>query len=80
MVAKRTSEMNLPHNDYASGYRVGWEAVNGDTGPAPMLMPLPPAIPVLGFSPFILGVRDGVAAALEVDDLEEARGSSRTSH
>jgi hypothetical protein len=62
---------NLPDDDFAAGFRVGWEAIHGDTGSGPVLTPKPPAVLVLGFTKFTMGVRMEVQAALGIDNIHD---------
>jgi hypothetical protein len=52
---------NVPHDDYQSGFQVGFQAVAG-TLP---LIPVAPVAPVtlINHTPFLMGVREGVKAA-----------------
>lgn len=63
---------NLPMDDFATGFRVGWESVNG-RGLAPMVAPLMPRVPTVGMTRFLEGVRTGVEMALGVEDLDSCR-------
>jgi hypothetical protein len=57
----KAAKGNVPHDDYFSGFEVGFQAVAG-TLP---LLPVTPARPVtlLNYTPFLMGVREGVRAA-----------------
>jgi hypothetical protein len=73
-----TSELDLPHDDYSAGFRVGWEAVHGNVHPQPKLVPMSPRLTQLGFSRFTMGVRSGIEAAMGIEDLDElAYGSAK---
>jgi len=52
---------DVPHDDYHSGFLVGFQAVAG-TLPN---VPVTPAQPVttVNYTPFLMGVREGVKAA-----------------
>jgi len=52
---------NVPHDDFQSGFIVGYQLVKGVQWPVP---PMPPAGPVhAGTTRFLNGVRAGMAAA-----------------
>ncbi|MDF1600211.1 hypothetical protein PZ895_10550 [Mesorhizobium sp. YIM 152430] len=66
-----TASLPLPHDDFAAGFRVGWEAVCGDGVPLPRVLPMAPRLTTMGYSLFTLGVRAGVEAATGVEDLDD---------
>jgi hypothetical protein len=53
---------DVPHDDYAAGFEVGFRAVKGDDARLPLL-PLAPRIATLGLTQFLVGVRDGLEQA-----------------
>lgn len=69
---QNTAYDSLPMEDFATGFRVGWESVKG-RGQAPVVAPLPPRVPTFGMTLFLEGVRAGVEQALGVDDLDDCR-------
>lgn len=66
-----TANLPLPHDDFAAGFRVGWEAVYGDGVPLPRVLPMAPRLTTMGYSRFTLGVRAGLEAAAGVQDLDD---------
>ncbi|MGH6802742.1 MAG: hypothetical protein ACREC3_05160 [Methyloceanibacter sp.] len=52
---------NVPHDDYKSGFIVGFQAVAGTTRIVPIL-PVQPVTRV-GMTPFLMGVRKGIERA-----------------
>lgn len=72
MMMQNSAYDSLPMNDFATGFRVGWESVNGRSQ-APVVAPLPPRVGTFAMTPFLDGVRAGVEQALGVDDLDDCR-------
>lgn len=66
-----TADLPLPHDDFEAGFRVGWEAVRGETQPTRRLFPASPRLVVLGQSRFTMVVRAGIEVAMGVHDLDE---------
>jgi len=59
---------DVPHNDFAAGFEVGFRAIKGDDERLPIL-PLAPQIAILGLTHFLLGVRAGLEqAGIELDE------------
>lgn len=52
----------VPHDNFAEGFLVGFQVVQGTNNPAPAA-PGEPGIPA-GLSPFLMGVRVGIQAAM----------------
>jgi hypothetical protein len=52
---------SVPHDDYRSGFQVGFQAVAG-TLPVIPVVPVQP-VTVVNYTPFLMGVGDGVKAA-----------------
>lgn len=56
-----TAQGNVPHDDFKSGFIVGYRAI---VGTAPTLPPIPNEPPIVeGFTAFLMGVRKGVVDA-----------------
>lgn len=51
----------IPHDDFAEGFKVGYQSVKGATAALPFT-PSSPLVP-LGMTPFLLGVQAGIKAA-----------------
>lgn len=66
-----TASLPLPHDDFDAGFRVGWEAVVGNTTPLPRVPLVLPRLVMLGYSKFTMGVRSGIEAAMKVEDLDQ---------
>jgi hypothetical protein len=52
---------NVPHDDYKSGFIVGFQAIAGTRRIVPIL-PIQPATRI-GMTPFLMGVRKGIERA-----------------
>jgi hypothetical protein len=53
---------DVPHDDYAAGFEVGFRAIRGDDARLPILT-LAPSIAMLGLTRFLVGVRAGLESA-----------------
>lgn len=53
---------DLPHDDFKTGFEVGFKALRGETEPMP-LRPSPPRLKRQGMSMFLEGVFAGIEAA-----------------
>lgn len=53
---------SIPHNDFAAGFIVGWQTVNGRNTTIPPI-PAKPGVPQ-SKTPFLLGVELGLEKAL----------------
>ncbi len=51
----------VPHDDYRSGFQIGYQAVRGTAVAVPAI-PARPAT-IAGCTPFLMGVRAGIKAA-----------------
>jgi hypothetical protein len=58
---KMAAQGNVPHDDYRSGFIVGFQAVAGTLRVLPV-MPVQP-VTIVNYTPFLMGVREGVKAA-----------------
>jgi hypothetical protein len=57
----------IPHDDYKTGFIVGYQAIVGTNALLPLL-PLQP-LTSLGMTPFLMGVRAGIeSAGIELGD------------
>ena len=52
---------NVPHDDFKSGFQVGYQAIMGTR----RIVPIPPVKPITrtGMTPFLMGVRKGLERA-----------------
>lgn len=66
------TDEHVPHDDYAAGFRAGWQAVHGNAKPLP-LIPLEPRITASGWTRFTTGIRVAVEMGLGVEELDELR-------
>lgn len=68
-----TASDRIPHNDFAEGFKVGFQAVQGTANTIPGIPEEPDAPSNL--TPFLMGVRLGIQAAMGTLTTQTSAGS-----